>query len=163
MLYNNVGYNYEDKTSFNLPEGKTEYKVVDELDASLLTLPLSLKYYLNIVFDVSAGVNLGYFISAKDTYSVTYTPELPPNYLSHSQTYDVFKEDEWNSKPSRFYAGPFVGAEYNFNNGFFIDGRYNLGVLDMKYYQDPDYDKYKDSEKINYLQIGIGYKFSKKK
>ncbi|WPC11975.1 porin family protein [Riemerella anatipestifer] len=51
-----------------------------------------------------------------------------------------------------FDFSPFIGAEYNFSNGLFLDTRYNIGVTDLAKSKD-------DNIKSRLWQIGFGYKF----
>jgi len=59
-----------------------------------------------------------------------------------------------------FDVGLIAGAEYNLPNGFFIDARYNFGLMNML--SDVEYQgtvsaqgKYKN----RFIQVGLGYKF----
>ncbi len=149
LLYANVGYKYEDEYTYNDNNGvQTTQNNKYSLNVHQVVLPLSVKYYANTDFNVSAGFNLGYFISGEHKSQFNHGEESKR---------DIFDEEVWGGKPSHFYAGPFVGAEYNFKNGLFIDGRYNWGVTDFKLWKSDD--KGEDKEFVNSFQIGLGYKF----
>lgn len=149
LLYANVGYKYEDEYTFTDTTGEQITQTTNnKLNAHQIMLPLSMKYYANQDFNVSAGFNLGYFVSGEYTRQFNGGEERKE---------DVFNEEEWGEKTSRFYAGPFIGAEYNFKNGLFIDGRYNWGVTDFKIWNSDDHGD--EKEYVNSFQIGLGYKF----
>lgn len=144
LLYNNIGFH--DKSEWTSQNGgtvKNDYK----LNLSQISLPLSIKYYANNAFNVSAGMSLGYLVSGK--YIVKRDDK--------TNEQDIFNKDDWYGKPSRFSISPFVGMEYNTPKGIFFDARYNIGLSDLKFW-DSD-DKGDDKEKINFFQIGVGYKF----
>lgn len=149
LLYANVGYRYEDDYVYTDNNGvQITENTKNSINAHQIVLPLSMKYYANQDFNVSAGFNLGYFVSG----------EFKREYDGREdRTQDIFDEEDWGDKPSKFYAGPFVGAEYNFKNGLFIDGRYNWGLTDFKLWKSDD--KGEDKEFVNSFQIGLGYKF----
>lgn len=149
LLYANVGYKYKQDYVYTDSNGvQTRENSKNSISANQIVLPLSMKYYANPDFNVSAGFNLGYFISGEFKRQTNGGEE---------RKQDIFDEEVWTDKPSRFYAGPFVGAEYNFKNGLFIDGRYNWGITDFKVWSSEDDGK--EKEFVNSFQIGLGYKF----
>lgn len=145
LLYVGLGYNENADVSYSSLDGsQASYKRIDKLNVGQISLPLSIKYYANNAFNVSAGMNLGYNISGKNIYGKE----------DATKDYDIFDEEDWGSKTARFYAGPFVGMEYNTPKGIFFDARYNIGLTGLKFGNSEKY-----TEKINYFQIGVGYKF----
>lgn len=65
-----------------------------------------------------------------------------------------------------FDIGLIAGAEYNLPNGFFIDTRYNFGLINMYEpvldYYGKEYSNNSSAEekyKNRFIQIGLGYKF----
>ncbi|MFV0339369.1 MAG: hypothetical protein ACK5MA_01885, partial [Parachlamydiaceae bacterium] len=74
-----------------------------------------------------------------------------------SYQYDYFEDDK-NNTANRFYLAFNFGAEYRFQNNFFIDTRYQAGITDLNV---PPTELSKTL--MNFFQLGIGYRFYPKK
>ena len=131
----------------NLDEEFSGYYVKgsSKINLGTLMIPVSVKYYPVENLAIGAGLNFGIIMSAKADYESNLPAELVD--FVNGET-DI--KDEINS----LNLAPFIGAEYNLENGLFFDARYNLGVSNLA----------KDatdgsSVKNSFLMVGIGYKF----
>lgn len=111
------------------------------------TLMMSGNFGYRIVggFVISAGVNVGYIISAKNKWTESITVNGDTD--SDSGENDI-KED---TNPLTMY--PSIGIEYCERMGLFLDVKYNFGISNL----------FKDTSigtrTNNFLMIGLGYKF----
>ena len=97
-----------------------------------INVPLMFKYAIAEKFNVEAGPQIGFLISAKEKYN--------------GNSYDI--KDQLNSVD--FSIG--LGASYDFTQNLSADVRYNAGVSNIA--------KESDSKIRNgVFQIGLGYKF----
>lgn len=103
-----------------------------ELEFKTLQLPLLAKFYFDSNLSINGGANLISILSAKS--------------ISYSE-FDI--KDQTKS----FNIIPFLGADYAFQNGLFLNVRYNVGVSDLSTYQ--------RKLRNNFLQTGVGYKFGR--
>ena len=113
----------------------------EEINYKTLQLPLMGKYYITNNIGTTAGISFCFIISGTNK-TIVYENDTNELLLS-------LKTDADNTK--RVSITPFFGLEYQFNNQFFIDGRY---------YFASNISKYDEIEtKLSFLQIGLGYKF----
>lgn len=66
------------------------------------------------------------------------------------------EETDGEIKPNTLIAGLLIGTEYNFQNGFFIDARYNYELTNTLHIEERNFE---DKVKNRFFQIGVGYKF----
>ena len=102
----------------------------DVVSLNYLDIPLMGKYYLTKGFSVEAGPQIGFLLSAK------------------RESLDV--KDFYNTVD----IGMNLGVGYKLENGINFGVRYNLGLSDIN-----DRDGYSDKNKINVVQVSIGYNF----
>lgn len=142
LLYSQLGGSTSFSTEYLHPYIGTLVTIDDQLTYNTLQIPLSGKYYINPQFALGAGFNFNFIISGKVSSEVRNT--------NTNELLMTAESDTDNSKG--FFLAPFLGAEYNITDHIFLDARYNLGITNISKYDEFD-------EKINFFQIGIGYKF----
>ncbi|SIT96596.1 Outer membrane protein beta-barrel domain-containing protein [Epilithonimonas bovis DSM 19482] len=146
LLYADLG----GKTTEEESMGGYYVKATGKNNISSLLLPLSAKYFVANAFSLSAGVNVGFVLSAKS--KVTVDHNLPSEYASYINSYEG--EDDFTDDIKTVNLSPFVGAEYTLSNGLFFDARYNFGVTNMV-----KKSEYGEKVHLNFFQVGVGYKF----
>lgn len=112
-----------------------------------LSIPVSAKYFITEGFSVSAGMNFGIILTAKQKTVIGTNLPIDIEIDGGEGEHDI--KDDVKS----LNLAPFVGVEYMFENGFFVDGRYNLGVSNLS--NDGSGGKITNS----FAQIGVGFKF----
>ncbi|WP_426278048.1 porin family protein [Chryseobacterium sp. S-02] len=117
-----------------------------KVNLGTLLVPVSAKYFISENFSVAAGANFGVILSAKQK-TVIGSDFADMEIEGDSGEVDI-KDDI-----KKLNIAPFVGVEYMFENGFFIDGRYSLGVSNLS--NDGSGGKVTNS----FAQIGVGFKF----
>ncbi|PJJ66716.1 porin family protein [Chryseobacterium geocarposphaerae] len=117
-----------------------------KVNLGTLLIPVSAKYFISENFSVAAGANFGVILSAKQK-TVIGSDFADMEIEGDSGEVDI-KDDI-----KTLNIAPFVGVEYMFENGFFIDGRYSLGVSNLS--NDGSGGKVTNS----FAQIGVGFKF----
>lgn len=117
-----------------------------KVNLGTLLVPISAKYFITEGFSVAAGTNFGIILSAKQK------TVIGSDFADISVNGDSGEVDIKNDI-KKLNIAPFLGVEYMFENGFFIDGRYSLGVSNLS--NDGSGGKVKNS----FAQIGVGFKF----
>jgi len=117
-----------------------------KVNLGTLLVPISAKYFISEGFSVAAGANFGVILSAKQK------TVIGSDFADISVEGDSGEVDIKNDI-KKLNIAPFVGVEYMFENGFFIDGRYSLGVSNLS--NDGSGGKVTNS----FAQIGVGFKF----
>ncbi len=126
-----------------------------KMNLGTIYMPLMAKYYFTEFMSVNVGINLQYIVTAKmksaenlgdDAWGLG---DLAEDMIAEEQ--DIKKY----IKP--FSVSPFVGVEYNLENGMFFDARYSLGVMDISK-KNGDNQVF-GTTKNSFLQIGLGFKF----
>lgn len=142
LLYSRLGATASYVMQYQFPNDFSYLpRFEEDVSYNTLQLPIMGKYYFNDKFVATAGVNFSFILSG------TYKTDA---YNSSTNEFLVSVEDNADNVKGAFIT-PFLGAEYQMNNHFFIDGRY---------YFPSNISKYDEIDsKINFLQIGIGYKF----
>lgn len=132
-------------------------KSEDKINLSYLNVPVMFKYYIVKGFNVEAGPQVGFLMSAKDKSTSSYTE----NGTTTSQSSSVDVKNLYKSIDFGFN----VGAGYDFTENFFAGIRYNIGLSDVAQagtvkYQGQDIPSLKYyKEKNNVLSVSVGYKF----
>ncbi|GJH40217.1 hypothetical protein RCZ04_07670 [Capnocytophaga sp. HP1101] len=130
----------------NISLGEVDIKD-GKLKIEQLNIPLWIKYDFN-GFRPKIGLNLGFLSKAKVS-------------AEDNSTYKIIKvDDESITLDKKFDLGLGLGAEYNFNSGFFIDATFNLGLTDLstKLYSEGG-NLPPLTFKSRAFQVGVGYKF----
>lgn len=118
----------------------TSYEGKQKLD--YINIPVMAKYYVAEGFSIEAGPQVGFLMKA-EAESDTSVGNVTKN--SKTDNKDSFKGTDF---------GVNFGLAYDFSNGFFINGRYNLGLTDIRENTDNG-----DAVKNNVIQVGVGFKF----
>lgn len=117
-----------------------------KVNLGTLLVPISAKYFISEGFSIAAGANFGVILSAKQK-TVIGSDFADMEIEGNSGEVDIKNDIK------KLNIAPFVGVEYMFENGFFIDGRYSLGVSNLS--NDGSGGKVTNS----FAQIGVGFKF----
>ncbi|KIC63884.1 porin family protein [Chryseobacterium taiwanense] len=117
-----------------------------KVNLGTVLVPISAKYFITEGLSVAAGANFGVILSAKQK-TVIGSDFADMEIEGESGEVDI-KDDI-----KKLNIAPFVGVEYMFENGFFIDGRYSMGVSNLS--NDGSGGKVTNS----FAQIGVGFKF----
>ena len=103
---------------------------------SQIQVPISAKYYVAPNISFLAGMTFGFNVSS--TVKNTFVSEQTPNGKT-----DLF---------TTVNLFPFLGTELKLNDHFFTELRYNFNVFNSAINDAP-------KTKINFLQVGLGYRF----
>ncbi|SIS87214.1 Outer membrane protein beta-barrel domain-containing protein [Kaistella chaponensis] len=155
--YANLGGQFEVKYDETAGGLNIKFTLQDKLNFNQILIPISAKYFvipqLAIYGGPSVAFNAGYKSELKfkdhnipSEFMGEINQELSA--LEKEQD-DLLKE---SLKSTAFNI--FFGGEYTFYKGLSVDARYTVGLTN--YIKDPV-----DGEelKMNYLQVGLGYKF----
>ena len=148
LLYADLGGKITEEES----AGGYYVKATEKDNIGTLLIPISAKYFVANAFSLSAGVNIGFVLSAKAKYSLDHN--LPSEYAGEIEDYLDAQNSDFKDNIKTLNVSPFVGAEYSLSNGLFFDARYNFGVTNMV--KDPVDD---EKATVSFLQIGLGFKF----
>lgn len=147
VLYSPLGGKIDEKAED--PDDSTNYiRIQNKTTLGTLLIPVSAKYFITEGFSVSAGASFGVILSAKSKTVADFgLGMLPGLEISADDETDI--KDQMNT----LNIAPFLGAEYAFENGFFIDARYNYGVSNLA--------KNSGDGKLtnSFAQVGVGFKF----
>ncbi|MDH6253977.1 opacity protein-like surface antigen [Chryseobacterium sp. H1D6B] len=124
--------------------------VVENFNLNRIVIPVAAKYYVT----PELGIYAGPFVSFKTNTKVNVKvkgAQSDPQALNAAEN---FLENAFDDSLKSSEFGLFFGAEYNAYKGIFFDARYSFGLSNM--IKDPVYD---EKMKMNFLQIGVGYKF----
>lgn len=123
-------------------EAGIDYNLEEKIKLNYINIPLMAKYYVDKKFSVLAGPQIGFVVSAKDKFTVS------DGVNSGSDEIDI--KDEVESVDFGFNAG----LAYDFNDKFFAEMRYNLGLSNVF-----DIDG-EDLEAFNRVfQVSLGFRF----
>lgn len=131
VYYSGQGFNIDSGNTANPFEndGKLEYKL------DYIQVPVLAKVYLIEGLSVQAGPQIGFKVNE----NVDFNPSDDNN--NNDVEIDKAKDIDFSVA---------AGLEYKFNNGFFIQGRYNYGVTEL----------IKDQDVHNSVfQAGIGFMY----
>ncbi|MBF6607252.1 MAG: PorT family protein [Flavobacterium sp.] len=122
---------------FSMQGTKYEYSspvldVDENIDLAYLNIPLMAKYYVTDAFNIHAGPQIGFLMSAK------------------------FGGEDVKERYKSFDFGFGIGTGYNFRENFGIEARYNAGMVNIAAEQDGGGD-YKESNSV--IQLSFLYKF----
>ncbi|SIS67406.1 Opacity protein [Chryseobacterium ureilyticum] len=124
--------------------------VTEKLNFNRIVIPVSARYYATPELGLYAGPYVSFRTNTKVKMEVSGASSNQEA-LREGEKY-LEKTFDDNLKSTEF--GLFLGADYNVYKGFFVDARYSFGLTNM--IKNPV-----DGEKLkmNFLQIGVGYKF----
>lgn len=130
VFYSGQGFEVEDINfaGANINTNKIEYQL------DYIQVPLLAKVYLIEGLNVYAGPQIGFKVNEEIDY----------------ESGDVNVDDTMLPEAQDFDFSGTVGAGYKFDNGFFVDARYNYGFSDL----------IKDTDSHNsVIQAGVGFMF----
>lgn len=130
VFYSGQGFEVEDinLAGVNINTNKVEYQL------DYIQVPLLAKVYLIEGLNVYAGPQIGFKVNEEIDY----------------ESGDVNVDDTLLPEAQDFDFSGTVGAGYKFDNGFFVDARYNYGFSDLV----------KDTKSHNsVIQAGVGFMF----
>lgn len=129
--------NLDSKVDYSADLYGEEAQKID-MNFNYLSIPVTAKYYPTPSLSLIGGLN----------YDLLLSSNVKTTYKGETETEDLKK----SLKPSSIST--FIGAEYLLYKGLFAEAKYNFGLSDI------DKDK-EDGVKIklNYFQLGLGYKF----
>lgn len=133
---------------FHYVNSGAQYKAGNEtvtLNMNRLQIPLTLRYYATYELALFAGgyLDMKLFNSVKTTSGNALLQDTMKNYL--------------DKELDGLNYGIHLGADYKIHKGFYISGRYNLGLGNLV--NKSIRNRTNQEVKINFFQIGIGYKF----
>ncbi len=131
VLYSGQGYDIANRDDANDIEYQLEY----------INVPVIAKVYLFDGFALEAGPQVGFLVKSE----VDYDPS------GQNQGSINLSEDQFNKVD--FSAA--LGASYKFRGGFFLNGRYNIGLSDI--YDDGIISG--ADAKHSVIQAGVGFMF----
>lgn len=136
VLYSGQGYDISERDNANDIEYQLDY----------INIPVLAKFYVTDGLALEAGPQVGFLVNSEIDYNPSSTNDN--NSISLS-------EDQFNT----IDLSAALGASYKFQGGFFVNGRYNIGLTDI----------YDDSfsgnifsgtdAKHSVVQAGIGFMF----
>lgn len=139
VLYSGQGFDVREIDQDNIVD--TDENIEYQLD--YIQVPLLLKAYIVKGLSIEAGPQFGFKIHEEFDYQ--------PN--SDGGDIEIDSDDSYVKD---FDTSIALGAAYKFDNGFFLSGRYNLGVTDI--FEDGTPFEGVDA-KNNVWQFGIGFMF----
>lgn len=147
VLYSPLGGKISEREE-DPDDAATYIKIQNKTTLGTLLIPVSAKYFISENFSVSAGASFGLILSAKSkTVADLGLGVIPGFEISANDERDV--KDQLNT----MNIAPFLGVEYAFENGLFIDARYNYGVSNLA-------KNSGDGTLTNsFAQVGVGFKF----
>ena len=125
----------------------------EKIKLGYINLPIMVKYDVIPGLSLQAGPQLGYLINGKNEYEISSNfDELE---LNESGTEDI--KDELK----KISLGLNFGLGYDFQNNFFLQARYHLGLNDISDFEEDseDMEGELDELKNRSFQFSLGYKF----
>ncbi len=135
VLYSGQGYDIVDRDNANDIEYQLDY----------INVPVIAKFYLIDGFALEAGPQVGFLVKS----------EIDTNPSSPNDGSFSLDEDQFNT----IDFGLALGASYKFQGGFFLNGRYNIGLTDI---YDDSFEGNMFSgvdAKHSVIQLGAGFMF----
>jgi opacity protein-like surface antigen len=124
--------------------------VTEKFNFNRIVVPVTARYYATPELGVYAGPFVSFRTNTKVNIDVSGGMANPQAVNEGEQFLEKNFDD--NLKSAEF--GLVLGADYNVYKGLFVDARYSFGLTNM--IKDPVND---EKLKMNFFQIGIGYKF----
>lgn len=143
VQYANLG----GKADVSLPGGIT---VTEKFNFNRIVIPVSARYYAT----PDLGVYAGPYVSFKANTTVKMKVSGAPSNPQGISAGEEYLEKAFNDNLKSTDFGLFFGADYNVYKGLFVDARYSFGLTNM--IKNPVND---EKMKMNFFQLGLGYKF----
>ncbi|MCM4161190.1 PorT family protein [Antarcticibacterium flavum] len=136
VLYSGQGYDIADRNNANDIEYQLDY----------INVPVIAKVYLTEGLALEAGPQVGFLVNS----------EIDGNPSSTNDEFSVSLDEEQFNTVDFSVA---LGASYKFRGGFFVNGRYNIGLTDI--YDDSFRNNIFSGAdaKHSVIQAGIGFMF----
>ncbi|MBF6607251.1 MAG: PorT family protein [Flavobacterium sp.] len=139
LLFSMQGAKREYSESF----GGFDFDTEEKLNLTYINVPIMAKYYVTEAFNIHAGPQVGFLMSAKYDYEVSGAGE--------SESGDEDVKDQYKS----IDFGLGFGLGYNFGENFGVEARYTAGMANIA---DVDEDSdYKESNSV--IQVSFLYRF----
>jgi len=138
LLYSNQGYNGKEYELRDETNGKViETNTLEDVSLHYLNIPVMFKYYVSDNFAIELGPQIGFLMDAKGDFDL-YRYNPAKEYLNSFESpidqalYDNgYRSKDYKNYYEKLDYGIAGGISYNFENGFFISGRYYLGLQDV--------------------------------
>lgn len=142
ILYADLGGRDEINYGTQNVNGQNVYvgNVKQKINLSTIVVPIGAKYSVTNNFTVNGGFNFAFYVSK----------DIKNDLTQYGTSVNVSADDLLKT----FNFAPYLGLEYQFDNGLFVDSRYNFGVANIS---KVNVDGYK--MRNSFFQIGLGYKF----
>ncbi|CAM4299407.1 porin family protein [Gillisia limnaea] len=136
VLYSGQGYDISERSNGNDIEYQLDY----------INIPVLAKFYVTDGFALEAGPQVGFLVNSE----IDYNPSSTNDNNSISLSEDQFNTVDFSVA---------LGASYKFQGGFFVNGRYNIGLTDI--YDDSFANNIFSGAdaKHSVVQAGIGFMF----
>lgn len=124
--------------------------VTEKLNFNRIVIPVSARYYAT----PELGLYAGPYVSFRTNTKVKMEVSGAPSDQAALHEGEKYMEDSFDNGLKSTEFGLFLGADYTVYKGLFLDARYSFGLTNM--IKNPV-----DGEKLkmNFLQLGVGYKF----
>lgn len=130
--------------------GFSGVKVTEKLNFNRILIPVSARYYATPELGIYAGPYVSFKTNTTAKIEVSGAMADPRAIREGEE----FLERAFNDNLKSTDFGLFFGADYNVYKGLFVDARYSFGLTNM--IKNPVND---EKLKMNFFQIGVGYKF----
>ena len=142
LLFSMKGY----KSEYSEAEMGVSVNYENKVNLNYIDIPIMAKYYIVEGFDVHAGPQIGFLMSAKGKSKASATVM--------GQHYSEETEEDLKDFMNTIDFGLGFGVGYKLDMGVFFNARYNLGLSNIF---DVDTDDF--SVQNNVIQISAGYAF----
>jgi hypothetical protein len=139
IQYTTFGGEYAYDGSFNNSGFVTNYRYSQTISASSINIPIILKFKVDEKFGIHFGPQIGFLTSNSSKFNLKYNDipvELTSTFnFSDSQIKlyytggDINLTTDFKERKTLFSID--IGADYQLNENFFIEGRYNYGLTDF--------------------------------
>lgn len=148
LMYSNQGYKGKEYEIRDEVTGKVvETNKLSNVTLHYLNVPILFKYYPSENFSIELGPQIGFLMDASGEYDLyKYNPskEFLNPYFNGGIDQALYEAGYRSSNYRDYYEkldyGIAAGISYNFEGGFFISGKYYLGLQDI-YKADNDFQK----------------------
>ncbi|WP_223607696.1 porin family protein [Chryseobacterium sp. OSA05B] len=124
--------------------------VTEKFNFNRIVVPVTARYYATPELGLYAGPFVSFRTSTK--VNIDVSGGIANQEVLNAGERALEKSFDDNLKSTEF--GLLFGADYNVYKGLFVDARYSFGLTNM--IKDPVND---EKLKMNFFQIGLGYKF----
>jgi len=144
LLYSSQGSRYEETYEFL---GFIEEEKVD-IDLNYLNIPIMAKFYPVGGFNIEAGPQIGFLLSAKTDFSFNENGDITSG------------SDDLKDHLKGIDLGLNLGLGYKFTNGFNLGARYTFALTDINDSSNADF-MYTNSKLTNMVaQFSVGFFFN---